>query len=351
MLQKNPPSSLVSPPRWSWSKARSRWPDSLVLAGLAIATVGIGHGNTRVLAGGLSVTMAGGWVSLQRRQQMIVQEVETLKETISRSPQGNEAALATTLRRELSDLQNGLRKDFLEVQKQSGSFLENALTSRLSQLRDAIVPNESIVLERISDFGRSINAIANLTQESQGKISKIVNNLDEVQRKITQLEELKSIQERLHKDSVVQLINLCKDFHNLAGHQLQRDNPNFDETHVQNALEKLLRQQFPNADIRKEYVVPQPYSHGCRIDFLLVDLQCAIEVKRVRSDHTERRLIEELAIDFEVYRQARHPFETLICFIYDPTARLTNPQGLRDLEGDRGQFQVKVAISQPQQSA
>ncbi|XFA73362.1 hypothetical protein RYO59_001606 [Thermosynechococcaceae cyanobacterium Okahandja] len=214
---------------------RSRWPDGLVVAGLALAAVGIGYGHTRVMAGGLSISVAAGWLSIQRQQKAVLQQV--------------------------------------------------------------------------------------LPPSSEDSSSNLNEGIDKI-------------------------IDLCQRFHDLEGQQLRQRNTNFQEKDVQDALEKLLRQEFPNADIRREYPAPQPYSHNRRIDLLLVDHQCAIEVKLSCTNKNE--IIEALVVDFEVYRSASYTFKTLVCFIYDPNGTFPNPRGLiRDLRGDRGAFRVEVVVSAP----
>jgi len=214
---------------------RSRWPDGAFMAGLALAAVGIGYGHTRLIAGGLSVSVATGWLSIQRQQKAVLQQV---------------------------------------------------------------LPPSS------EDSSSNLN------------------------------------------ESIDKIIDLCQRFHDLEGQQLGQRNTNFQERDVQDALEKLLKIEFPNADIRREYPAPQPYRYNRRIDLLLVDHQCAIEVKVARAN--ENGIIEALAVDFEVYRSASYTFKTLVCFIYDPNGILPNPPGLiRDLRGDRGAFWVEVVVSAP----
>ncbi|WNC44288.1 hypothetical protein RHI63_08520 [Thermosynechococcus sp. GLH187] len=123
---------------------------------------------------------------------------------------------------------------------------------------------------------------------------------------------------------------------------------------MQVVLERLLRSTFPNLDIRREYPIPQPYSHGRLIDFMLVNEKFAIEVKVVSAQRGvvsaqrgRNRLFDELAIDLEAYRHSEMSFRKLICFVYDPNNQLPNPRGFENhLRGDRGGFEVITIVAQ-----
>ncbi len=303
MLQRKTERSAQPPARQLWSHIRSKWPDSLVLSGLTIATIGIGYGHPRVIAGGLSVTVGAAWVSIQRQQQATVRDVNLLKQ----------------LRPHIEESQQELRTSLNQLQEQ---IRGNLLPAANAQLQDSL-KNE------ISEFRQDIS-----------------NHLQTIQQ--TQ----QAIRQKLFpdpcEDSISKIIEVCQQFHDLAGQQLNIQN--LTEKDVQDALEQLLKQKLKNhqsgkPDIRREYAVPKTYSHEYRIDFLLVDHRCAIEVKQTRTK-SQKEIVEDLAIDFEVYRNTSHRFHTLICFIYDPQCKLSNPAGLiNDLSGDRGGFQVRIVIS------
>lgn len=100
-----------------------------------------------------------------------------------------------------------------------------------------------------------------------------------------------------------------------------------DEYDVQDLLRSVLRGLFD--DVRDEESTP---SHGgvrSRMDLLLKREQIVIETKMTRPSLDQRSVAKELAIDKEFYRA--HPdCRTLICFVYDPTHRLSNPTALED---------------------
>ena len=100
-----------------------------------------------------------------------------------------------------------------------------------------------------------------------------------------------------------------------------------DEYDVQDLLRGVLRGLFD--DVRDEEYTPSRGGVTSRMDLLLKREQIVIETKMTRPSLDQRGVAKELAIDKEFYRS--HPdCRTLICFIYDPTHRLTNPTALED---------------------
>ncbi len=116
-----------------------------------------------------------------------------------------------------------------------------------------------------------------------------------------------------------------------------------DEYDVQDLLHALLRLHFD--DIRPEEWTPSYAGKSTRMDFLLKKENIVIEVKKTRKGLDAKRLGEELIIDIAHYRS--HPgCRTLICFVYDPEVRISNPGGLEaDLSQDDGDLTVRVIIS------
>ncbi|MFG5381090.1 hypothetical protein [Yoonia sp. R2-816] len=116
-----------------------------------------------------------------------------------------------------------------------------------------------------------------------------------------------------------------------------------DEYDVQDLLHAFLRLHFD--DVRPEEWVPSYAGSSSRTDFLLKIERIVIEVKKTRAGLDDRKLGEELLIDREKYQ--KHPdCDTLVCFIYDPTAKVGNPGGLaRDLEDHQGSLRVRVIIA------
>ena len=114
-----------------------------------------------------------------------------------------------------------------------------------------------------------------------------------------------------------------------------------DEYDVQDLLHALLKMFFE--DIRKEEWTPSYGGKSARMDFLLKDEKIVIEIKKTRKGLTDKEIGDQLIIDVERY-QAHPDCKKLICFIYDPEARLGNPEGMkRDLNSRHHGF-VEVII-------
>lgn len=148
---------------------------------------------------------------------------------------------------------------------------------------------------------------------------------------------------------VIKLIELiCARFHSVARQIRQRhdDRPTLDvvdEYDVQDLLHTLLRLYFE--DVRAEEWTPSYAGSASRMDFLLKNEQIVIEVKKTRKGLDAKKVGEELILDIAHYRS--HPnCKTLICFVYDPENRITNPVGLEsDLARTDQELSVIVVIS------
>jgi hypothetical protein len=116
-----------------------------------------------------------------------------------------------------------------------------------------------------------------------------------------------------------------------------------DEYDVQDLLHALLLIDFD--DIRPEEWAPSYAGSSSRMDFLLKKEQLVIETKKTRNGLGAKEIGEQLIIDIEKYRG--HPYsKTLICFVYDPEGKITNPRGIEnDLNRVEGDLTVKVIIS------
>lgn len=116
-----------------------------------------------------------------------------------------------------------------------------------------------------------------------------------------------------------------------------------DEYDVQDLLHAILRLHFD--DVRAEETTPSYAGGASRVDFLLKAERIVVEVKKTRPSLKDKELGEQLIIDRARY--ASHPdCDTLVCFVYDPEARIGNPVGLeRDLENHPGPMKVRVIIA------
>jgi hypothetical protein len=115
-----------------------------------------------------------------------------------------------------------------------------------------------------------------------------------------------------------------------------------DEHDVQDLLHALLTIFFD--DICKEEWTPSYAGAASKMDYLLPELQTAVEVKKARPALTARVLGEELIVDIAKYQQ--HPqCQKLICFVYDPEGAISNPRGVEtDLSKQHGNLAVRVMI-------
>ncbi|MBA5603711.1 hypothetical protein H1224_21960 [Pectobacterium aroidearum] len=116
-----------------------------------------------------------------------------------------------------------------------------------------------------------------------------------------------------------------------------------DEYDVQDLLHGLLKIDFD--DVRPEEYTPSYAGASTRVDFLLKKEKIIIEVKKTRKGLNTKEIGEQLIIDMARYKS--HPdCETLVCFVYDPEERISNPVGLEsDLEKNSKDIKVKVIIS------
>jgi REase_DpnII-MboI len=116
-----------------------------------------------------------------------------------------------------------------------------------------------------------------------------------------------------------------------------------DEYDVQDALHALLRIHF--ADVRDEEPSPSHAATSTRLDLLLKNERIVIETKMMRQSLSQKKLLDEIAIDKERYRS--HPdCETIIFFVFDPMGLLKNPVALEhDASELIGNVQCQVIVA------
>lgn len=149
-------------------------------------------------------------------------------------------------------------------------------------------------------------------------------------------------------DSLALVRNLCARFH-LVVRQLRvrHDGRSTfdveDEYDVQDLLHALLRLNFD--DIRPEEWTPSYAGRSARMDFLLKEQKVVIETKRTRKGLGEKEIGDELLVDIARYK-SHQDCRILVCFVYDPDGRISNPVGLAgDLSGEREGLLVDVIIT------
>jgi len=61
--------------------------------------------------------------------------------------------------------------------------------------------------------------------------------------------------------------------------------------------------------------------------------------------HGKKKIAEELVLDKEYYRK-KERCRTLLCLVYDPDGRISNPRGFEsDLNESRENFEVRVFVA------
>src|SRR5258708_1669014 len=99
-------------------------------------------------------------------------------------------------------------------------------------------------------------------------------------------------------------------------------------------------------DVRPEEWTPSYAGGSSRMDFLLKVEQVVVEVKIVTAAGSARDIRDQLAQDILRY-QAHPDCQILVCFVYDPGMRITNPRGFeQDLSVPQGTVGVLVAVVQ-----
>lgn len=144
------------------------------------------------------------------------------------------------------------------------------------------------------------------------------------------------------------IIGICDNFHKVVEQLKSRHDKRVtldinDEYDVQYLLHSLLHLYF--TDIRPEEGTPSSAAKCSRVDFLLKNENIVIEVKKTRDGLTAKKVSDELIADIHRY-QSHQNCKTLICFVYDPDRRISNPRGVELDLMDRkyGDFDVHVLI-------
>lgn len=153
---------------------------------------------------------------------------------------------------------------------------------------------------------------------------------------------------RNERDATELVVHLCRRFPRYVRQLSERHGGRAalvidDEYDVQDHLHALLRLHFD--DVREEEWTPSYGGTRTRMDFLLKREQTVVETKMTRPGLEQRKVVEELIVDKEHYRQ--HPdCRTLVCFVYDSEQRLTNPDALEhDLADDEDRLVTRVVVA------
>jgi len=168
----------------------------------------------------------------------------------------------------------------------------------------------------------------------------IVNSLNKA------MQEFQS-KENKSQEAILHIEQICSRFHLVVKQLRERHNSRTtldieDEYDVQDLFHALLKLFFD--DIRAEEWTPSYAGKSARVDFLLKSEQVIIEIKKTGKSLGVKELGDQLIVDIGRYKV--HPdCKTLICFVYDPEGKITNPQGIeKDLSHGFEGFPVKVFI-------
>jgi REase_DpnII-MboI len=148
-------------------------------------------------------------------------------------------------------------------------------------------------------------------------------------------------------DPLVMIEQIIKRFHPIARQLRERYNSRdtlliVDEYDAQDLLHALLLMFFD--DVRPEEWAPSYAATSSRMDFLLYKEKVVVEVKMTRTGLKQGDLIDQLIVDRARYEQHQR-CETLVCFIYDPEGRISNPTAvISDIQNQSGKLRVKVLI-------
>lgn len=114
------------------------------------------------------------------------------------------------------------------------------------------------------------------------------------------------------------------------------------EADLQIVVEAILRLHFD--DVRPEDYVSEYAGGASRVDFLLRQQGIIIETKMTRSTLTDRKVGEELLIDWARYQ--RHPdCRAILAVIFDPGRHISNPAGLEnDLSHNQAESATRAVV-------
>jgi len=111
---------------------------------------------------------------------------------------------------------------------------------------------------------------------------------------------------------------------------------------VQDLLHAILKLHFD--DVRPEEWTPSYGGNASRVDFFLPGERLIIEAKMTRASLGQKEVVNELTIDAARYEKVAH-VDHLICIVYDPDRRCSNPAALEtDLARTGGRLKVTAIV-------
>lgn len=218
-----------------------------------------------------------------------------------------------------------------EIEEQKWGISENEVIQikqpRGAMTRDSLAANQGLKIPPHIAFEAKLVSYLS-------KISSLEEFIAKSSRLIRQI-EIKMILKPRSADSSNTICNIemiCEKFHNVARQLRSRYNhrPTIeieDEYDVQDLFHALLKLYFE--DVRSEEWTPSYAGRASRADFLLKNEQIIVEIKKTRNGLKDKDVGEQLILDIAKYKA--HPdCKTLVCFVYDPEARIGNPIGIEN---------------------
>jgi hypothetical protein len=213
-------------------------------------------------------------------------------------------------------------------------------------LKDRVGMQAAKEFEDLGVVSITLTDLQNLTMEANKYVGFLValkEDLDAHPRPASSPSESPPLEE----SALERILLILKRFHTVA-RELQRRRENRetikleDEYDVQDLLRALLKIFFD--DVRPEEWTPSYAGKSSKVDFFLKPEGIVIEVKTTMRGLDAKEIGDQLIIDIERYRQMVG-YRVLICFVYDPEHRITNPVGFeQDLSRSEGDLVVKVVV-------
>jgi hypothetical protein len=148
-------------------------------------------------------------------------------------------------------------------------------------------------------------------------------------------------------DPAAKIVALCRRFHLFVEKIRLRQRSRVpltvqDEYDVQDLLHAILKLHFD--DVRPEEWTPSYAGKASRADFFLPRERTIIEAKMTRANLGQKEVANELIVD--VARYATFPnVDNLVCLVYDPDRRCSNPSALEsDLAASGGRLRVAAVV-------
>lgn len=203
---------------------------------------------------------------------------------------------------------------------------------------ESILPPSSNYIKNFKDSVKNgyvghVNAGKGILQSVKEDIQEGIINISESEiSKASPVDNIRRIIERFH--IIARQIRNRYDSRNT----LDID----DEYDVQDLFNSLLYLNFE--DIRKEEWTPSYAGQCARMDFLIKDCDVVVEIKKTRKGLSDKEVGNQLIEDIARYKA--HPdCSVLICFVYDPEGRISNPRGIEnDLSKKHDDLEVIVFI-------